>query len=392
MRDAVRAPAHPYTLGLLDSMPRLQGGASDGCRPSPAPCRARCSGRPAAAFARRAARRRPDRCARAVPAGSTERRRPWPSPAGAPLAMSGRGDATMTERRRPLAARFAALSKHFPVKRGGRVHAVNGVSFEHRRGETLGLVGESGCGKSTLGPRGCSGLIEPTAGRVVLRGPATSGALSARGAAPAPARLQIVFQDPYASLEPAHDGRRDRSAEPLHHSRPGRPPRAARRGRRLLERVGLPAEARRPLSARVLRRPAPADRHRPGARPAARAASSATSRSRRSTSRSRRRSSTCCVELQRELGLTYLFIAHDLAVVRHISDRVAVMYLGQIVELGAGRPLSTSAPPHPYTEALLSAIPQPDPERRRAADRARRAMSRTPITPPPGCPFHPRCP
>ena len=203
----------------------------------------------------------------------------------------------------------------------------------------------------------------------------------------------MVFQDPYRLAQPAHDRRAQIVAEPLIDARTRR-----RRGERprsaspsCCSTVGLRAASWRPLSARILRRPAPAHRHRPRARARARAARAATSRSRRSTSRSRRRSSTCSPTCRRELGLAYLFIAHDLARGASTSaDRVAVMYLGRIVEIASARRLFKN-PPHPYTRALLDSVPVTHPSRR-----GRRALLQGEIPSasalPSGCRFRTRCP
>jgi ABC-type oligopeptide transport system ATPase subunit len=260
----------------------------------------------------------------------------------------------------PLLA-IEQLSKHFPVKGGGRVHALNGVSLVQQRGETIGIVGESGCGKSTLA-RAVLRLIEPSAGRVRFEGE-DLGALSPRALRRRRRDMQIVFQDPYAALDPRF--RIDATLEePLVIHRQGG--RRARREkvRELLALVGLPDDA----LARYPHEFSGGQRQRIGI---ARAIAvdpkllvldepvSALDVSIQS------QILKLLVELRERLSLSYLFISHDLAVIRYISERVAVMYLGQIVELGAAATIYESAA-HPYTQALLSAIPQPDPERRRA--------------------------
>jgi oligopeptide/dipeptide ABC transporter ATP-binding protein len=279
-----------------------------------------------------------------------------------------------------------SLIKHFPVKGGGRIHAVNGVSFRQARRETIGIVGESGCGKSTLA-RAILRLVEPTGGRVLLEGE-DLGALSARALRARRRDMQIVFQDPYASLDPRV--RIDAAIEePLIVHRLGR--RAERRGRvaALLEMVGLSTDAAR----RYPHEFSGGQRQRIGI---ARAIAvdpkllildepvSALDVSIRS------QILNLLVELRERLALSYLFISHDLAVIRHISDRVAVMYLGRIVELGPADLIYEQAA-HPYTQALLSAIPEPDPERRRARLVLKGDVP-NPEQPPSGCPFHPRCP
>jgi oligopeptide/dipeptide ABC transporter ATP-binding protein len=278
------------------------------------------------------------------------------------------------------------LTKFFPVKGGGQVHAVDGVSFRQRRQETIGIVGESGCGKSTLA-RTILGLIPPTRGRVTFAGEDLL-ALSPRPLRAARRRLQIVFQDPYASLDP-----RMRIGalieEPLIIHRIGT--RLARRARvsELLQLVGLPEDA----AARYPHEFSGGQRQRIGI---ARAIAtepellvldepvSALDVSIQS------QILNLIMDLRTRLRLTCLFISHDLAVIRTISDRVAVMYLGRIVEFGHAEALF-ERPAHPYTEALISAIPQPDPARRRARIVLGGDVP-NPEHPPPGCQFHPRCP
>ncbi|MDH5244297.1 MAG: ATP-binding cassette domain-containing protein [Chloroflexota bacterium] len=285
------------------------------------------------------------------------------------------------------------LKIHFPIRSGifktvkGTVKAVDGVSFDVRRGETLGLVGESGCGKSTIG-RAMIRLREPTAGTVAFDG-VDLGSLSSDALRKMRRRMQIIFQDPYGSLDPrmtvgstvsepiethglaAGQAKRDRVAElltlvGLDPAYVNRYPHEFSGGQR--QRIGVArALAVEPefivcdepisaldvsIQAQVL---------------------------------------NLLTDLRSRLGLTYLFVAHDLSVVKHISDRVAVMYLGKVVEIGPPDQLY-AAPGHPYTRALLSAVPVPDP----TAERKRKRVILqgdvpSPVNPPPGCRFHTRC-
>ena len=280
------------------------------------------------------------------------------------------------------------LKKYFRTG-GGLLKAVDGVSFTIRRGETLGLVGESGCGKTTCG-RTCVGLYSKTGGQVLYRG---KDVHSLRGKARKAftKQVQTIFQDPYASLDPrlrveeiVAEGMRNHGICPSAKER-------RERVYQLLELVGLSKEH----AGRYIHEFSGGQRQRIGiARPWrwTRSSSSATSPSPLWTCPSRPRSSTCWCALQEERGLTYLFIAHDLSMVKHISDRVAVMYLGTIVEITTSSELYAH-PAHPYTRALLSAIPIPNP--RVEEQRVRTVLEGevpSPIDPPPGCRFHSRCP
>ncbi len=294
----------------------------------------------------------------------------------------------------PALVDVQGLVKHFPGERAllglGRpravVRAVDDVSFAIAPGETLGLVGESGCGKSTVG-RAILRLIEPDAGRVTIDGQDVV-ALGARPLRALRRRMQIVFQDPYGSLNPRMTVRQ-MLAEPLAIHRIASGADAQRRIAALLEEVGLDPSFAQSYAHEL----SGGQRQRVGI---ARALSvephflvldepvSALDVSIQA------QVLNLLAELQRGRRLTYLFIAHDLAVVRHIADHVAVMYLGKIVER-APAPALYAGPRHPYTTSLLSAVPVPDPK----AQRQRIVLAGdvpSPAHPPPGCPFHPRCP
>ncbi len=288
------------------------------------------------------------------------------------------------------------LVKHFPVTRGiiiqhkvGAVRAVDGISFDIRRGETLGLVGESGCGKTTAG-RTLLGLYPATDGTVVIEG---KNVRTAKGKELLEIRkgAQMIFQDPFASLNPRWTVNSIVS-EPLrvHHLMKTE----VERTERVKELMGLVG-----LSGRLVNRfPhefSGGQRQRIGV---ARALASepkfiVCDEPISALDVSIQAQVVNLLEdLQDRLGLTYLFIAHDLSMVRHICDRVAVMYLGVIVEMGERNELYEK-PQHPYTKALLSAVPIPDPKKERERKRTILAGDvPSPLHPPPGCRFHPRCP
>ena len=284
------------------------------------------------------------------------------------------------------------LTKHFAVPRGllglrtGKVHAVDGVSFRVQAGETLGVVGESGCGKSTTGKLILK-LIEPTAGEIYLDGERID-ALSRGAMRRRRSGLQVVFQDPYSSLNPRLRAN-EIVAEPLRNF--SRLPRARIDDRvaELFEQVGLRldqmvrfphefsgGQRQRLVIARAL-----------ALKPKVIVCDEPVSALDVSV---QAQVINLLADLQADFGIAYIFIAHDLAVVEHISHRVAVMYLGRIVELAERRALF-AGPQHPYTEALLSAVPIPDP-----GAKPQRVMLPgevpSPINPPAGCYFHTRCP
>jgi peptide/nickel transport system ATP-binding protein len=394
------APRHPYTVGLLGAVPRLDRaragrlstveGAppnllalSSGCRFAPR-CFARadiCQIDPPLREAGpdhgpdghlSACHRIADLAAgRLAPAGGAWPTMPVAEAEPAPV-LSVRG-----------------LTKHFVLPRGVVVRAVENVSFDVPRGHTLGIVGESGCGKSTVG-RMILRLEEPTEGTLHFDGEDLRAASGANLARLRP-RIQAIFQDPYSSLNPRMSIG-DIIAEPLLvHRRAGGRAAAWQHTATLLEQVGLPAE----MAARFPHQLSGGQRQRVGI---ARALAlepdlivcdepvSALDVSIQG------QIVNLLDELQRRLGLSYLFIAHDLAVVRHLSHRVIVMYLGHVME-AADRDALYATPLHPYTLALLDAAPVPDPVAEQA--RARPVLGGeppSPLRPPPGCVFHTRCP
>jgi oligopeptide/dipeptide ABC transporter ATP-binding protein len=307
---------------------------------------------------------------------STVEERPAPAapPDGALLSVSG-------------------LRKHFPVRHGlfsrtvGAVKAVDGLDFAVAPGETLALVGESGCGKTTTG-RLLTRLLEPTAGRIVFDDRDITH-LSAGKMRPLRREVQMIFQDPYSSLNPRHTvgaivGAPFRLQKvPTEHG-------VKRAVQDILELVGLNPEHynRYPHEFSGGQRQRIGIARTLALRPKLIIADEPVSALDVSI---QAQVINLLEDLQNELDLTYVVIAHDLSVVRHMSDRVAVMYLGKIVELGDKASVYES-PMHPYTVALLSAVPVPDPARREQRDRIRLSGDvPSPLNPPPACPFHTRC-
>ena len=298
---------------------------------------------------------------------------------------NGSGDAALLEVRH--------VKKYFPIRAGllqrevAYVHAVDDVSFAVREGETLGLVGESGCGKSTLG-RTIVRLLEPTDGEIIFQGVPIQH-LGTRRLRPLRREMQMVFQDPYASLNPRKRVGTIVSDPMRIHSLGSRSEQKQRVGE-ILETVGLSPEHYN----RFPHEFSGGQRQRIGIaralalRPKLIVADEPVSALDVSI---QSQMLNLLEDLQNEFRLTYIFIAHDLGVVRHVSDRIAVMYLGKIVEMSPAEELYTR-PIMPYTEALLSAVPIPDPD---LAEKRERIVLEgdvpSPINPPSGCRFHPRC-
>ncbi|MFC4532036.1 dipeptide ABC transporter ATP-binding protein [Sphaerisporangium dianthi] len=413
VRDVYHRSRMPYTVGLLGSVPRLDMGRRvpltpiEGAPPSPSRLPPGCPFEP--------------RCPMAVPAcaltepspahvgpghrAACHRSRELPVPAGPPEATAGPRDARGEPAREaagatPPAARderavvleVGGLVKHHPLMKGavfrrrvGTVRAVDGIGFDIREGETLGLVGESGCGKTTALMEILE-LARPEAGRVVVFGRDTA-ALAPRDRLAVRRHLQVVFQDPLASLDPRMTVH-DIVAEPLiTHGRRD----TGSRVRRLLALVGLDAAdaARYPREFSGGQRQRVAIARALALEPRLIVLDEPVSALDVSIQAG---VLNLLADLRRRLGLSYLFVAHDLAVVRHIADRVAVMYLGRIAEIGQVD-LVYGGPAHPYTQALLSAVPIPDPD----AERGRRRILLegdlpSPADPPSGCRFRTRCP
>jgi oligopeptide transport system ATP-binding protein len=290
----------------------------------------------------------------------------------------------------PILLRIENVYKYFPVAGigGDSVHAVDGVDLEIRRGETLGLVGESGCGKSTLA-RLITALLPTTAGKIVFDGEDVTK-IRGRRLRRIRRKMQMIFQDPFASLDPRMTVG-DILQEPLDNFSIGSGGDRRRRVQELLRLVGLNPN----FTNRYPHEFSGGQRQRIGIaralalNPSFIVCDEAVSALDVSI---QAQIINLLQDLQKEFNLTYLFIAHDLAVVRHLSDRIAVMYLGKVVET-AGRADIYEHPQHPYTRALLSSVPVPDPDVER--DRAPITLKGeipSPVNPPSGCRFHPRCP
>ncbi|NEA39935.1 dipeptide ABC transporter ATP-binding protein [Streptomyces sp. SID11385] len=319
----------------------------------------------------------------AIPAQSTAPSAVQETPA-APETPAAQGDTLL---------RVEGLQKHFPIRKGlfkrqvGAVQAVDGLSFEVRAGETLGVVGESGCGKSTMG-RLITRLLEPTAGSVEFEGRDITH-LSTGAMRKMRRDVQMIFQDPYSSLNPRHTiGTIVGAPFRLQGVKPEGGVKAEVQG--LLERVGLNPEHynRYPHEFSGGQRQRIGIARALALKPKLVVADEPVSALDVSI---QAQVVNLLDDLQDELGLTYVIIAHDLSVIRHVSDRIAVMYLGKIVEL-ADRKTLYSTPGHPYTSALLSAVPVPDPRRKGHGNRRLlHGDVPSPIAPPPGCRFHTRC-
>jgi oligopeptide/dipeptide ABC transporter ATP-binding protein len=284
------------------------------------------------------------------------------------------------------------LKTYYPVKGGffrrtiGNVKAVDNVSFEIKKGETLGLVGESGCGKSTAG-RTILRLLKPTEGKIIFDGKDITK-VTGKSLREIRKDLQMVFQDPYASLNPMQMVG-DIIAEPIYNFEKKSKEELKKEVMDLLGKVGLPEDAYYKYAHEF----SGGQRQRIGIaralalRPKLIIADEPVSALDVSV---QSQVLNLLKDLQKEFDLTFLFIAHDLSVVKHMSDRIGVMYLGNMVEI-ADKELLYADPLHPYTQALISAIPSPDPRKKKERIILKGDVP-SPLNPPTGCPFHPRCP
>ena len=396
--DVFSRPKHPYARGLLSAVPRLDRGRSiklktiDGSPPNLLKPPEGCRFAPRCRFAADVCKETPELTK--VEAGhfaACHRVAELP-PLSADIekeAEAGHG-ADRTDAR---ILNLTTVDKFFPIKTGWfsstkLVRAVNGVSLDIAPGETLGLVGESGCGKSTLG-RVVLRLDDPTAGQIVFDGQ-DMARMGKDELIAVRKRMQVIFQDPYSSLNPRMKCG-DIIAEPMHVHKILPPGEIPKRVAELLSLVGLFGY----MAERYPHQLSGGQRQRIGiaralaVNPRLIVCDEAVSALDVSI---QGQVINLLEDLQKKLGLTYLFIAHDLAVVRHISTRVAVMYLGRIVELAQADELFAN-PLHPYTKALLQAAPIPDPVIERTRPRSIiRGELPSPLRPPPGCVFNPRCP
>jgi peptide/nickel transport system ATP-binding protein len=384
-------PLHPYTRGLLRSIPSANkptaGDAHTELHEIAGVVPTLLEPVTGCAFADRCELAQ-ERCRREYP--PFEQKRDGHFAACWRIIESSGQDRLMSDS--PVVLNVENLTKHFPVRSGflgrtvAQVRAVDGVSLHIRQGETLGLVGESGSGKSTVG-KAVLRLLDPTAGRIHLHGEDITQ-ISGEALRDARRKMQMIFQDPYASLNPRLTIG-DIIMEPLENFE--KLSAAQRRGRAgdLLDRVGLRREALK----RYPHEFSGGQRQRVGVaralalNPSLIVADEPVSALDVSV---QAQVLNLLVRLQREFNLAYLFISHDLGVVEHISHRVAVMYLGQLVEVADKERLFANAQ-HPYTEALLSAVPIPDPTRKRKRIILPGDVP-SPINPPSGCRFHTRCP
>jgi peptide/nickel transport system ATP-binding protein len=397
-------PLHPYTLGLIASLPRLDSEQADlysipghvpdlSKRPPGCAFHPRCGLSDGRAVCRETVPAlRPLAPHHVAACHFAEEVLPWARREARKLSQHPRQASTTTAAAHQAASEAVLkvdhVSKDFRVRRlrgwgAERLHAVNDVTFSLRKGRTLGLVGESGCGKSTLG-RVILRLLEPTTGTVWLSGEKFSS-MGTRRLRQKRRELQVVFQNPYASLDPRMTIH-DIIAEPLRINDRY----SAGLVLELLRQVGLSPEVakRRPAEFSGGQRQRIAIARALALGPDIVVLDEAVSALDVSI---QAQVVNLLKKLQKELGLAFLFISHDLSVVRHISDEVAVMYLGRLVEYGT-RDQVFSAPAHPYTQALLSAVPKPDPTRARQTNRIILSGDLpNPMSPPSGCAFRTRC-